>query len=503
MSRRPSSPRKVALARVALAVSVLLAAFAAPVAAREPSRPLPGYRPAFVTEVEVGRLQDCIWAASSMLLDKWTNGQTKVDRERLRQLAAAPAGGSSFEDVARAFARLGFTLAYTGDGRTTITWPQLLHRLAAGGGAVLLGDQHNMPRYYGRWDPKFWANRGVKDNHAVYVERYNPRTGMVWLMDPLAYGDWKGEWVPASALYRFVWKSNGGVVAAMTPAAQAAPFAGVKVHGATGVSATAFSVSATWSITSRRGWRFRGADVAMTARRIAPEAVSPGAVMVVAPRPLLAGKPTAADRAGVRTTARSLTATVALPSTPGIYEVSIGVTDRRFGHRVSAVGPVILYVPGARSAMIAAGSTSAVTDTAGVEPAVQAGERLPVSIAVTNAGTTSWIDAPAPSGVPIDATTRLHTRITGTWVPVAPAARGAAHDPALAPTVVNLGPASLAPGETLSLATTVAPPSHAGRWALVLQVTDDVGGSFATSGSAPSILFFDVVASEGLPGSAT
>ena len=59
----------------------------------------------------------------------------------------------------------------------------------------MLGDDSKLPRWYGRWDYGFWKmtkkekkKHPSRDNHAVYVERYDRRHGRVWLMDPLAHG---------------------------------------------------------------------------------------------------------------------------------------------------------------------------------------------------------------------------------------------------------------------------------------------------------------------------
>ena len=75
----------------------------------------------------------------------------------------------------------------------------LLRRLAKGAGAVLLGDDSKLPRWYGRWDYGFWKltkkEKASKDNHAVYIERYDSRRHRVWLMDPLGRPGWKGEWI--------------------------------------------------------------------------------------------------------------------------------------------------------------------------------------------------------------------------------------------------------------------------------------------------------------------
>ena len=142
-----------------------------------------------------------------------------VDRRALRAYAYVASGASSLRDVARGTANLlGLHLRYSPDGGDPMTWSTLLTRLARGGGAVLEGAYSRMPRYFQRWDRKFAASGPAKSGHAVYVERYEPRRGRVWLMDPLGQGDYRGEWISVWDLRRFAAFSRGLVRAAATPA---------------------------------------------------------------------------------------------------------------------------------------------------------------------------------------------------------------------------------------------------------------------------------------------
>jgi hypothetical protein len=52
---------------------------------------------------------------------------------------------------------------------------------------------------------------------------------------------------------------------------------------------------------------------------------------------------------------------------------------------------------------------------------------------------------------------------------------------------------SLAPGETVRVHGDVRAPSTAGRWALVIDLVDDVDGSFAALGSAPAVVIYRVL----------
>ena len=160
-----------------------------------------------------------------------------------------------------AFDKLGFGFKYSPDGGDPMTWNQLLTRLSRGAGAIVLGDYHNLPRYFGRWDYAFWKKKGKKDNHAMYIERYDRKRGRVWLMDPLARGDWQGEWISVYAISRFVWRQGGAVAAATTPTAKAPPFAKVKASAKPKLVRSGDTVEAAWSLKAPKKWRFPGADL--------------------------------------------------------------------------------------------------------------------------------------------------------------------------------------------------------------------------------------------------
>lgn len=473
------------LARAALVAVALASLLTGPAAALEPSRPLPGYRPDFVTERQPGRWKDCLWASGAMLIDKWTNGQTTVGREHLRRLSGDLHGGSTLADLSRAFARFDLDLRYSPDGGDAVTWSALLKRLATGGGAVLLGDQHRMPRYFGRWDRKFWAKTGKGDDHAVYVERYNPRTGLVWLMDPLAPAAWPGEWVRAATLRRFVWTRGGAVVVAMTPPAKPAPFAGVKL-GDDGASATAGALRVAWPVAAADGWTFQGADVKSVTTRIAAADVLVGSKTVALPA---GDDEQVAGRPGVSVENGALIATVAVPDAPGVYRIRTTITDRRFGH-VVAKSRITVYVPGPRAAMVTSTSPAAIVDPEAEAAPVVTGQQVPMTLEAYNIGVLTWADPDPGPAMPAGARTSLGTHLTGTWVPVAleVAAAGGTMTP-----VVDLGAAPLSPGSSLWFTASLEAPGSAGRWAFVIEVSDSIDGAFSKSGSAPAILFFDVV----------
>ena len=59
---------------------------------------------------------------------------------------------------------------------------------------------------------------------------------------------------------------------------------------------------------------------------------------------------------------------------------------------------------------------------------------------------------------------------------------------------VVIGTVPLAPGEIVTVRDTIAAPAAVGRWALVVDVVDDVDGSYAALGSAPAVAPIEVVA---------
>lgn len=203
---------------VALSVVAPIAMAGGPNVARPPAPDKDSGTPHFVTQTDVwGKWTDCEWASAAMLVEKWTGA--RVTHQALRIAANAPKGASSLDDIARGTANLlGLHLRYSPDGGDPMTWGMLLTRLARGGGAVLEGAYSRMPRWFQRLDRKFAASGPEKSGHAVYVERYEPRRGRVWLMDPLGQGDYRGEWISVWDLRRFASFSRGLVRAAATPA---------------------------------------------------------------------------------------------------------------------------------------------------------------------------------------------------------------------------------------------------------------------------------------------
>ncbi len=468
-----------ALIAACLVVVTLLAVAPGSAVALEPPRPLPGYRPAFVTETDTRPWTDCLWASGAMLLDKWTNGRITATHQRLRKLSGDTKAGSGLADLKVAYAKLGIDLAYSPDGGDRITWSGLLNRLAHGGGAVLLGDDSKLPRWYGRWDHRFWKGKAKTDNHAVYVERYDPKRGRVWLMDPLARGDWQGEWISVWSLQSFVWSQGGLLSAAMTPSARSAPFAHVSATGLD-LTRTSTNLDATWTVKAPKRWRYPGADV----KASFDPADDPLLAAVALPSILSRqgpdadlAKPTAAVADGM------LRVSTPLPETPGAYVGRLALTDRRFGRTVADTGEVAMFLPGPRSANLQV-STG--------EPVAGAGTSVDVSISVVNSGTLSWAD-PSADQVPVGKALDRNARLVARWIRLADAAGDPVDDTVVPPDAVELAPVPLAPGRRVVVDVSIQAPRTIGRWALAIDVVDDIDGSYAALGSEPGFTTLDVI----------
>jgi len=178
----------------------------------------------------------------------------------------------------------------------------------------------------------------------------------------------------------------------------------------------------------------------------------------------------------------SLTATIPLPS-PGVYRVSVNLTDERLGRQVVTAGPFNLYVPGRRSARYA------VSDYLLVSP----GALSRLWLAVTNTGVESWADPTLVPWLPLDLQRPRNTRLVGTWLPQPPTTdedRGVTQ----VPPPIDFGPLPLDPGGVQLVDTFVQAPIDPGYWRLVIDVVDDVAGSIAHLGSAPGVVVVEVLA---------
>jgi hypothetical protein len=489
----PIVPRPIrALAIAPLLFAMLLAMLPSPVVALEPPRPLPGYHPRFVTETDQRPMIDCLWASGAMLIAKWTNGRIHPTHQRLRTLSGDRSRGSNLDDLKIAYRKLGINLRFSPDGGNRITFRGLLRRLAHGAGAVVLGDDSKLPRWYGRWDYGFWhmskkerKKHASADNHAVYVERFDRRRGRVWLMDPLGRGNYRGEWISAWALRRFVWSRGGAIYAAVTPNAKPAPFAHVRTSPAT-LSRTSSVLQADWSFRAPRRWRFPGVTTHTAFNTINDP------VLALAKAPMLAERVTDEARPShtlVAASSRSLTVKTPLPVKPGAYYGSFKLTDRRFGHMVSQVGGVPVFVAGPRSATLRLNP---------IESAAEAGKGFDVAISVANSGELTWAETPVDASDP-NAKPR-NTRLVARWIPLDVSAKQSLPSTGangIVPPLITVDDVPLDAGRHIVIDSTIRAPSAMGRWALALDIVDDVSGSYAKLGSRPAVILVDVVAPRG------
>ncbi|HXU86711.1 MAG TPA: hypothetical protein VN773_12985 [Verrucomicrobiae bacterium] len=487
-----------AIRALTIALAVLLPAAPA-VAAAGPGRPIPGHHPRFVTEREAGRWQDCLWASAAMLVDKWTAGRTVISKDALRRLSGDVHGGSNLDHLVRALRKIGISARTSPHGGATITWTSLRARLSAGGGAIVLGDDSRLPRWYGRWDPAFWGNSGDKDNHAVYLDRYDRATDRYWIMDPLAPADWTGEWISGRDLRAYAWSTSAGrLFGLMTPAAARPSFSGVRLRAPI-ASLGLNEVHVGWAIArSPRSWRRPPVNLVVSVAA-ATGIPTRGEVALSAPPVKSAvgatGLAAPVARPSVRFGSGMLNATVPYPAAGGTYQVAVVVRQRHLKATV-ARSVLTLYVPGERWATIAA------TRPSGPVPV----GRLELAADVANGGSVSWADSLVDPSVPLALSTPRNTRLVATWILVAatPSTRAGAVAGAapgapaklvapVAPASTAVGPLSLVPGQRTTLTGSIATPVTPGRWMLVLDIVDDIDGSFASHGSRPAAILLDIV----------
>jgi hypothetical protein len=477
---RTTVPRRLtrALGALAIAIAILLPA-TLPATAREPHKPLPNYHPRFVTERERGPWNDCLWASASMLVDKWTAGRIKVSKDRLRRMSGDHHKGSSFMDLAPVLRRLGLKARWSPEGGDHVTWSELRKRVRAGGGAVLLGDYSQLPRWYARWDLSFWRKKGAKDNHAIYLDRYDGKRDRFWVMDPLAPKGWRGEWIPTRYLQAYAWQTaGGGLWVLMTPAAKRAPFSGVKLATAT-ATAEDGNVALAWQVRKApKGWKLPKLDVKTDATRLDDPAAM-GLVDVLSIAPGAVG--TGSKKRTVRLAERTIEARMAAPAQPGAYRVTLSLRERRFGRTVARAGAMV-YVPGERRGTILAKDPSAVVATAPLE----------LDAIVMNTGSVDWSDPAWLTASAAEAMERRRgTVIRASWrliEPDDPTRKGSA-----GPDPADLRAVPLKPGAGVHAHLTVPTPSVPGRWALTLDIVDEISGSFAAGGSAPRTMVVKIV----------
>ena len=387
--------------------------------------------------------------------------------------------GSNFEDLAPVMRKLGLSGKWSPEGGDYVTWGGLRDRIRKGGGAILLGDYHELPRYYGRWAPNFWKKKGKKDNHAIYLDRYDGRTDQFWVMDPLAPAGWKGEWIPARYLRAFAWGTGGGGLWAMlTPTAKRAPFSGVKL-GAPEASVRNGRLRIEWDVRKApKRWKLPRVKVLTRVERVKNpvELGVTDAVFAPVGQPTRKGKPSARYSKKTKTIAASMK----VPARPGAYEIALSLGERRFGRTV-AKSSTVVYVPGERRGSILVKKPA---------PAI-AGETLELDATIVNTGSRDWSD---PAWLTTSAAETLDQRrdtvLRASWRLLA---ADDGDDSAPAPDSVDVLDVPLEAGDVREATLTLAVPTTPGRWVLTLDIADRIVGSFAAAGSAPRTVVVRVV----------
>jgi hypothetical protein len=461
------------------------------VVAAPPEAPAPGYVPRFVTQTdERPPWNDCLWASGAMLLDKWTHGRATPERQVLRRASGDAVGGSRLSDLARAITRLyGWRPKFSPDGGERLTWPNLLERLASGGGAVLAGDYGRLGAPFTRWDWAY-AHDPKAGGHAVYVDRFDERAKRIWLMDPLGRDGYTGEWVPVERVHAFVWKRNGFVFAMPTAAPPQRSVTGY-VPGtltlATGSHRAGDLVPASLPLMETGPWELPNLVVVSHWALVAPDIdaaetakAGQGAGQMVSRAPLRPHRDDTPRAAGNTTSgagqpppSTSLQTWLALPDEPGLYQLTATVErgDSRPMPRGWAIAPVVLRVWGDRGAVV-----MPVLPTA----ALAAGQPLALAASIENGGVLPWTYGDTGPKVGEDDPSDL-TQLVAQWVDV-----NGAVTPATAPLMLGLGP-----GEVQDVTLELVAPPLPGTFTLVLDVVDGEGSLLAPEDTA-HVLLVDV-----------
>jgi hypothetical protein len=194
-------------------------------------------------------------------------------------------------------------------------------------------------------------------------------------------------------------------------------------------------------------------------------------------------------------------AVAALPTAPGAYATTVTVTDRRFGRVVARTAPLTVFIPGSRRATIRIHATGQGSVT---------GSTVEVGVSVANSGTETWAEPPPPQGAPTQAVAPRDTRLVAQWIPIdvfSDEASFTSADPVPddpdpvtieVPQPVVLEALPLEPGAVAHVAASLDAPDAPGTWALILDVRDDLDGSYAVLGSAPAVQLFEIVPERGI-----
>ena len=457
-----------------------------------PEAPTPGYTPRFVTQTdERPPWEDCLWASTSMLLDKWTHGRTTPDRFKLRRASGDAVGGSRFADFSRAVSRLyGWRARWSPDGGDPMTWNGLLERLAKGGGAVIAGDYGDLGWPYVRWSPSYAAARNAS-GHAMYIERYDKAHDRLWVMDPLGRAGYRGEWVPTRRVHAFIWHRGPRVYALATPAPPSASTTGWQ-PGALALDAGTHRPSELVPVSlpflAHGPWKLPALELSAQWKLVTPDgpavlAAAEGAIAPPAEAPVAASGDEAAARRypldvtlpsaplDEMATATPLPAALAprstliqLPDTPGLWRLTANV-EPVGGGRGWLLAPLDVRLWGDRGAVVQLPAAESVS--------AAAGQPLTVNLVVENAGGLPWSTmsaGPQLGEEELDPTTELRV----SWL----AADGRVTPAAASMTLMA------AAGQQMGVSLSLVAPHLSGDYVLHVDVIDRQGTLLAPESPA-------------------
>jgi hypothetical protein len=457
-------PARLALALVIAILALIPAMAVAPSADAVRWRYLPppsgNYSPRHVWQTR----DNCLWAAGSMLLDKWSHGRVRASQYTLRKASGDKDGGSNLRDLARGYAKAVRVKLETPGWGDDMRWWQLLDRLATGGGGIIIGEYNRLPGHFTRWSPSYAARRD--SSHAVYVERYDRRRGRVWIKDPLAPGGWPGEWIPVDDLRRFADIEAGIVWAVATPPRRrpsTAPLIdqayrlGEPTVGRLVLAGRSLAVHVPFRISA--GFPRPEAQRLVATWRPAGSAVS---------------DPATTRSRTIRPTRSAFDARVAVPGSPGLYRVGLAFVPARGRGAARPVGEALVRVAGPYAAAV---SVTAPADA-------ELGQAVPLDVAVVNVGSEDWRRTPerelesAPDDQAFQA--QREALLTLAWTM-----------PDREPVEALQLPLPLAPGGRAGTAASVVAPTTPGSWQLVATIDHPVLGPMdLRDAMAPVIVTF-------------
>ena len=169
------------------------------------------YLPTLVSERQpTGHWARCLESSFEMLTDKMSLGTQICDARKLEAAIPDAANGTSVVANIAAITEVypQFPVSAITATRSTDTMELLLQ---GGKGFAIVGNYHDLPSHFQRWDPAFAATNPA--GHATYIQidgpsgvrKWSLRDGkFVWWMDPLATTGYAGEWMELATMFGFL-----------------------------------------------------------------------------------------------------------------------------------------------------------------------------------------------------------------------------------------------------------------------------------------------------------